>query len=82
MSLFVHLINLITVVHPVKKSTFVNVVNSVEKFVFALDISSDVTGEAVVPKAKDISAKSFAQVLSKTCAIIPHGQFPKSSLKG
>ncbi|CAI8612950.1 unnamed protein product [Vicia faba] len=45
-------------------------------------MSLDVKGEVVVPKAKGTSAKSFAQVLSNTFVIIPHGQFPKSSLKG
>jgi len=35
----------------------------------------------VVPITKGTSAKSFAQVLSKT-TVIPHCQFPKTSLKG
>jgi len=35
----------------------------------------------VVPITKGTSAKSFAQVLSKT-TVIPHCQFPKASLKG
>lgn len=37
--------------------------------------------EVVVPNVEDISAKSFGQVLSKTC-VVPHLQFPKPSLKG
>ncbi|CAI8594626.1 unnamed protein product [Vicia faba] len=79
--LFVPL-NLTNVVHTVEKSTFENVVNSIEKSVSASDISLNVIGEVVVPKANGTSAKFFAQVLSKTCAIIPHGRFPRSSLKG
>lgn len=37
--------------------------------------------EVVVPNVEDISAKSFVQVLSKTC-VVPHFQFPKPSSKG
>ncbi|CAI8616727.1 unnamed protein product [Vicia faba] len=45
------LTNFINIVHTVEK-TFANIVNYVGKSVPALDISLDVTGEVVVPKAK------------------------------
>lgn len=55
--------------------------NSVENLVSILDISSDVINEVVVPKEKDTNAKYVAKVLSKTCVIIRHCQFPRYSLK-
>jgi len=65
-----------------------NVVNSglgspgLEKPVSAFEESTDVAVEVVVPKVMGTIAKSFSQVLSKTCVIVPHYQFSRSILKG
>jgi len=53
-----------------------------EKPVFAFEESTDVAAEVAVPKVMGTDAKSDSQVLSKTCVIVPHCQFPRSSLKG